>query len=159
MEINPWLIYCSENFFCATAWVWYMSFILSIDFCTFLPKNNTANHRSFQLFSVIYVLYIINEFLLPFYKKIIPRIIAVANAFYVVYVLYIINTFIAHFSIKIIPRIIAVTTLFSGICPYIINRFLGKLFDIATFLMLMHTYSLIPLSMQIRASLSDENSV
>ena len=108
----------------------------------------------------------------------------------VIYVLYIINTFIAHFSIKIIPRIIAVTTLFSGICPYIINtfflpftpigyrslpclsapffrdicpyiinRFLGKLFDIATFLMLMHTYSLIPLSMQIRASLSDENSV
>lgn len=41
----------------------------------------------------------------------------------VIYVLYIINTFIAHFSIKIIPRIIAVTTLFSGICPYIINTF------------------------------------
>lgn len=66
---------------------------------------------------VVYVLYIINEFLLPFYKKIIPRIIAVANAFYVVYVLYIITNVFGKISLKIIPRIIAVTTLFSGICP------------------------------------------
>lgn len=36
--------------------------------------------------------------------------------------------------------------------------FLVKLFDIATFLMLMHTYSLFSFSKQIRASLSDENS-
>lgn len=118
-----------SDFFCSTPWGLYMSFILSIDFCTFLPKNNTANHRSFQLFSVIYVLYII-------------------------------NTVIGEIPIKRIPQFaMPVSPFFENLCPYIINRFLGKLFDIATFLMLMHTYSLIPLSMQIRASLSDENSV
>lgn len=87
---------------CATARVWYMSFILSIDFWEKYSKNNTANHRSFQLFFVVYVLYIITDFFHLFTKKIIPRIIAASN-------------------------------FFSGICPYIINRFLHILSRYDTF--------------------------
>lgn len=109
---------------------------------------------------VIYVLYIITNVFGKISLKIIPRIIAVANAFYVVYVLYIINTFIAHFSIKIIPHYfcgycsnvqhfttlknilsmsfctfhtyripqfaMSVSTFLRDLCPYIINRLLGK---------------------------------
>ena len=61
---------------------------------------------------VIYVLYIINTFFGKIPIKIIPRIIAVANAFYVVYVLYIITNVFGKISLKIIPRIIAASNFF-----------------------------------------------
>lgn len=167
MEINPWLTYCILIFFCSTPW------------------------------GVVYVLYIITNVFGKISLKIIPRIIAVANAFYVVYVLYIINEFLLpfykKFSIKIIPHyfcgycsnvqhfttlknILSIgfwenpykyTTAVYPVCQLLFFDvfvlilsliFLVKLFDIATFLMLMHTYSLFSFSKQIRASLSDENS-
>lgn len=62
----PWLTYCILIFFAPLRGGLYMSFILSLIFCTFFYKNYTANHRSFQLFSVVYVLYIINTFIAHF---------------------------------------------------------------------------------------------
>ena len=108
---------------------------------------------------VIYVLYIITNVFAHFALKIIPRIIAVTTLFSGICPLYYQYIYCTFHTYRIPQFTMSVSPFFENLCPYIINRFLGKLFDIATFLMLMHTYSLIPLSMQIRASLSDENSV
>lgn len=98
----PWLTYCILILFCATARVWYMSFILSIDFWENTYKNNTANHRSFQLFLVVYVLYIINKFLgkIPMHR--IPQFTMSVSTFFLKYMSlcyqYIFCTFLSRYS-------------------------------------------------------------
>lgn len=129
MEINPWLIYCIRIFFCSTPW------------------------------GVIYVLYIITNVFAHFALKIIPRIIAVTTLFSGICPLYYQycnweNPY--KYTTAVYP---VCQLLFFDVFVLILSLiFLVKLFDIATFLMLMHTYSLFSFSKQIRASLSDENS-
>ena len=112
-----------------------MSLYYQYCYCTFFYKNYTANHRSFQLFSVVYVLYIITNVFGKNLIKIIPRIIAVSNAFFCGMCPYIINTFFLPFYKKIIPQFaVSVSPLFfRDLCPYIINRFLHILSRYDTF--------------------------
>lgn len=137
-----------------------MSFILSISFSTFLQKNYTANHRSFQCFFVVYVLYIITNVFAHFYLKIIPRIIAVSNSFFVEYVLYIINEFLLPFTPIEYRSLPCLSALFSKKnAPILSIDFCTFKADMTPFLMPVHTYSLIIHSSQIRASIFDTNSV
>lgn len=125
----PWLTYCILIFFAPLRGGLYMSFILSLIFCTFFYKNYTANHRSFQLFSVVYVLYIINRFLGKIPINILPQFAMPVSTFFENYVL-ILSIMLLH----------------------ILSQY-------STFLMPIYTCSLIAISWQIRASIFYENSV
>ena len=121
--MHPWLTYCILIFFAPLRGGLYMSFILSISFCTFLPKNNTANHRSFQIFSW-YMSFILSIEIFTFHTYRIPQ-----------------------FAVSVSPLF------FRDLCPYIINDFLLPFSQYSNFFNAMHTYSSIPLSEQIRASI------
>lgn len=128
----PWLTYCILIFFCSTPW------------------------------GVIYVLYIITNVFGKILIKIIPHYFCgyCSNVQHFTTLKNILSMSFCTFHTYRIPQFaMSVSTFLRDLCPYIINRLLGKEADIAPFLMLMHTYSLIAISMQIRASIFDENSV
>lgn len=82
---------------------------------------------------VIYVLYIINKFLLPFYKKIIPRIIAASN-FFLWYMSFILSIEIFTFHTYRIPQFaVSVSSFFENYVLYIINELLHILSQYDTF--------------------------
>lgn len=77
----------------------------------------------------------------------------------VVYVLYIINRFLGKIPINILPQFaMSVSSFFRDLCPYIINEFLLPFSQYSNFFNAMHTYSLITISRQIRASIFVSNT-
>lgn len=124
-----------------------MAYLLHSDFFFALPRGWK------------YVLYIITNVFLPFYKKIIPRIIAASN-FFLWYMSFILSLIFCTFLPKNNTAVYHVCQhFFRDLCPYIINTVIGKISQYSTFFNAMHTYSLITISLQIRASIFDENSI
>ena len=101
----------------STFFLKFMSFILSIHLLHIFYKNYTANHRSFQLFSMVYVLYIITNVFGKISLKIIPRIIAVSKSFLWNLSFILSMSFFYLFTKKLYRESSQLPTFFCYICP------------------------------------------